>query len=307
VETGLVMTSRRTAAVLVVLLAVVLVGVGYGSTTSASSTAHGLPALPAAAAARGKWVIGVKCDFYPFGYIDAKGHHAGYDVQVAQELAQLAFGNRGHVQYECVNTASRIPTLESGKVDMIIATLSWSKARAITIDYSTPYYGATGRLLVRAGGNVSSLADLDGKSVVTTTGSVYVTWTKSCLKGANLQEVSSPADALTALKDGRADAFMFDDAYLLGAEVENSGFTLTHDKFLSIPWGIGIRKGDVVMTTWVDAALARMTADDDFYRILKDNVPPSAFSSFSNQVPRPGITLRYPVDIDPVTNCAPDG
>ena len=82
-----------------------------------------------------------------------------------------------------------------------------------------------------------SLADLDGKSVVTTTGSVYVTWTKSCLMGANLQQVASPADAVTALKNSRADAFMFDDAYLLGAEVDNPGLTLTGDKFLSVPWG----------------------------------------------------------------------
>ena len=145
------MTSGRSAALLVTLLAVVFAAVGCGSTTSTGSSAHGLPALPAAAAARAKWVIGVKCDFYPFGYLDAKKHHAGYDVEVAQEFAQLAFGSRGRVQFECVNTDSRIPTLQSGKVDMIIVTLSWSKARAMSIDYSTPYYGATGRLLVRAG------------------------------------------------------------------------------------------------------------------------------------------------------------
>ena len=296
------MTSRS-AAVVVALVAVALAAVGCGSTTSTGSNAHGLPALPGAAADRGKWVIGVKCDFDPFGYIDAHRHHAGYDVEVAQEFAQLAFGSGDRVQYECVNTDSRIPTLQSGKVDMIIATLSWSKARANSIEYSTPYYGATGRLLVRAGGNVSSLADLDGKSVVTTTGSVYATWAKTCLKGANLEQVASPADALTSLKDVRADAFMFDDAYLLGAEVGNPGLTLTNDKFLSVPWGIGMRKADVATTKWVDSAVARMTADDDFYRILKDTVPPSALPTFANQVPRPGITLRYPVGIDPVTNC----
>ena len=219
-------------------------------------------------------------------------------------FAQIAFGNRSRIQYECVNTDSRIPTLQSGKVDMIIATLSWSKARAAHIDYSTPYYGATGRLLVRAGGNVSSLAGLPGKTVVTTSGSVYVPWTQNCLTGVSLQQVASPADALTALKNGQADAFMFDDAYLLGAEAGNPGLTLTNDKFLSIPWGIGLRKGDVAMTKWVDSALERMKADNDFYRILKHNVPASAFPSLANQVPSPGHTLRYPVGIDPAANCS---
>ncbi len=76
-------------------------------------------------------------------------------------------------------------------------------------------------------------------------------------KGANLEQVASPADALTSLKDARADAFMFDDAYLLGAEVGNPGLTLTNDKFLSVPWGIGMRKADVATTKWVDSAVAR--------------------------------------------------
>ncbi len=125
-------------------------------------------------------MIGVKCDFYPFGYEDAHGHHAGYDVEVAQEFAQLTFGSRDRVQYDCVNTDSRIPTLQEPQDGHDHRHLSRSKAHRNSIDYSTPYYGATGRLLVRAGGNVSSLADLDGKSVVTTTGSVYATWAKTC-------------------------------------------------------------------------------------------------------------------------------
>ena len=61
--------------------------------TKAEKSAHALPPLPATVKSRGRWVIGVKCDFPPFGYITASGKNAGYDVEVAKAFARLAFGH----------------------------------------------------------------------------------------------------------------------------------------------------------------------------------------------------------------------
>src|SRR6266508_1461818 len=77
-----------------------------------------LPALPSDVKKRKKWLIGVKCDFSPFGFIDARGNNEGYDVQVARRFASLAFGNKKKVNFTCVTTPSRIPTLISGRDDM---------------------------------------------------------------------------------------------------------------------------------------------------------------------------------------------
>src|SRR2546430_14879542 len=99
-----------------------------------------LPPLPAAVKSRKKWEIGVKCDFPPFGFIDVRGNNDGYDVQVARRFAQLAFGNKNKVHFTCVTTPSRIPTLMSGRVDIIVSTLTWTQARADQIDFSVPYY-----------------------------------------------------------------------------------------------------------------------------------------------------------------------
>src|ERR671929_1617891 len=107
-----------------------------------------LPPLPSAVKARKRWEIGVKCDFPPFGFIDVRGNNDGYDVQVARRFAQLAFGSKSKVHLTCVTTPSRIPTLMSGRVDIIVSTLTWTQARADQIDFSIPYYSATGRLLV---------------------------------------------------------------------------------------------------------------------------------------------------------------
>jgi polar amino acid transport system substrate-binding protein len=263
-----------------------------------------LPPLPADVKSRKRWVIGTKCDFSPFGYIDAQGHNAGYDVEVGRQFAELAFGKSNRVSFVCVTTPSRIPALQSKRVDIIISTLTWTKARTEVIDFSIPYYGATGRLAVNRSSSINSLADLAGKTVVTTRGALYAPWTRLCLKSSSLLEVDSPAAAVLAVKNGQADTFMFDDAYLLGVATQDHDIRLTKDKFLQIPWGIGIRKGDATTKRWVDAALRRLQARDFFFQVaLKKNAPKSLVDDFAPNVPRPGKSLRYPVDRDAATDC----
>jgi hypothetical protein len=57
------------------------------------------------------------------------------------------------------------------------------------------------------------------------------------------------------------------------------------------------------MRDWVDAALHRMKTSDEFFRILRHNVPRSALATFADQVPRPHNTLAYPIHTDPATDC----
>src|SRR5215210_2654030 len=139
-------------AVLGVLTAALAVAAPSGGTGAdrgdKAAAATKLPPLPAEVAQRKRWRIGVKCDFPPFGYINRAGKSAGYDVDVARRFAQLAFGKRNRVSFTCVTTPSRIPTLQQKRVDIIISTLTWLASREEVIDYSVPYYSATGRLLV---------------------------------------------------------------------------------------------------------------------------------------------------------------
>jgi polar amino acid transport system substrate-binding protein len=278
---------------------------GAGATTgAASASAAKLPPLPADVKARKRWVIGVKCDFSPFGYIDAQGHNAGYEVEIARQFALLAFGRANRVNFVCVTTPSRIPALQSKRVDILISTLSWTKARTEILDYSIPYYGVTGRLLVNKTSSIQSIRDLSGKTVVTTRGALYSPWTKLCVNGASVSEVDSPGAAVLAVKNGQADTFMFDDNYLLGVVTQDRDMRITKDKFLQIPYGIGIRKGETEMKTWVDAALRRLQARDFFFKVaLQKNAPKSLVDDFGPNTPRPGKSLKYPEDKDAATDC----
>jgi polar amino acid transport system substrate-binding protein len=291
----------------VLVAAAATLGSAAPSATSASTALPPrpkLPALPAAVKARGKWLIGVKCDTPPFGWQDTSGRNRGYDVEVARQFAKWAFGSRTKVDFTCVTTASRIGTLTSGRVDIIISTLTWTAEREKTIDYSLPYYGAAGKLLVKNSVTAGRLSDwMKGKKVVSTSGSIYDRWIKNCFKDTTFQVVSSPSAGVLAVKNGQADALMYDDAFLVGVAANDPQLKMTSHKFLNVPWGVGIRKGETDMKRWVDASIRGMKARDLFWTILKRTIPRRFYTLFKKNAPSPTVNLKYPRAAPPENIC----
>jgi polar amino acid transport system substrate-binding protein len=285
--------------------AVASTSAGGGVARPAAKSAQAkFPPLPSYVKSRNRWVIGVKCDVPPFGYIDYTGANRGYEVAIARRFATLAFGRPNRIRMVCVTTPSRIPSLMSSQVDIIISTLTWTAARAEQIDFSNPHYSATGRLMVPNNSSISSIHDLAGKTVVSTRGSIYSTWMRNCFKNSTLLEVDGTAAAVLAVKEGRAQTMMYDDAFLIGVATQDATLKLTNDKFLNIPWGIGIRKGDTAMVKWVNAALAYMKQRDELAVDLKSNVAKRYWTTFLQNVPRKGKpNFAYPVGKDLPSDC----
>jgi polar amino acid transport system substrate-binding protein len=252
-----------------------------------------LPPLPADIKARTRWNIAVKCDQPPFGYIGLQSKNAGFDVEIARWFSRFAFGKSNRVNWTCISTAAREPALTTGRVDLVIATFTYNADRETRIDFSRAYYAATGRLLVRNNSSVRSLNDLAGKTVATTSGSVYDGWVKNCFKDTKLIVTDVFSNALIAFRDGRADTLMFDDSALLGIAVTDPAYRLTSDLFLAQPYGIGIKQGNVALKAWVDSRLNLMKKRDLFFPILKNTVPPAQVAPFSKNILRPKQNLRY--------------
>ena len=261
-----------------------------------------LPPLPADIKARKRWNIAVKCDQPPFGYIGLQSKNAGFDVEIARWFARFAFGKANRVTWTCISTAAREPALTTGRVDLVIATFTYNTDRETRIDFSRAYYKATGRMLVRNNSSVRSLNDLAGKTVATTSGSVYDKWVKNCFKDTKLIVTDVFSNALIAFRDGRADALMFDDTALLGIAVTDPSYKLTSDLFLAQPYGIGIKQGNVALKRWVDSRLQLMRKRDLFFPMLKNTVPPAQVPPFSKNILRPKQTFAYNKD-DITTVC----
>jgi len=249
--------------------------------------------LPAAVKSRNRFIIGVKCDVPPFGYIDVQGKNQGFDVEIGRWFARYAFGRAQRVTFVCAPTAAREPLITSGRVDLVISTFTYTADRATRIDFSEPYYNATGRLLVKNSGAVQKLADIKGHNVATTSGSVYDRWMHNCFPTASVITADTFTNAKLAFDQGRADAVMFDDAVLLPVAAADPNSKISDDAFLAAPYGIGMRKGYTEMKAWVDSRLELMRQKDQFMPILKANVPPRFLASFSKNILRPNQTFQY--------------
>jgi ABC-type amino acid transport substrate-binding protein len=192
-----------------------------------------------------------------------------------------------------VTTPAREPALTSDRVDMVIATFTYTADRDTRIDFSRAYYKATGRLLAPNSAPANYLSQLAGKTISTTSGSIYDRWMKNCFKDTQVLVTDSFTNALLAFRDGRADALMWDDTVLLGIATQDRSLKLTTDAFLPLPYGIGIKQGNTALTRWVNARLEVMRKRDTFIRILRNNVPPRTFAAFSENVLRPNNRFGY--------------
>jgi len=265
---------------------------GPAAAEAAQGAEAALPRLPADIRSRNRWIVGVKCDAPPFGYINVQGRNAGFDVEIAKWFGRYAFGREQRVSYVCAPTPAREPLLTTGRVDLVISTFTYTEARDTRIDFSRAYYKATGRLLVKNDSTVT-LASLAGKRVATTSGSIYDTWLKTCFKNTEAIVTDSFTNALLAFNQGRADALMWDDTVLVGVAAADRTAKLTNDTFLALPYGIGIKQGNVALKRWVDSRLGLMKAKDHFMTILRNNVPARFVTGFSRNILRPNNTFGY--------------
>ena len=285
-----------TVACAVVAVAAATTGSAQPSATTgvvSADAAAPLPKLPADIASRKRFIIGVKCDTPPFGYLDVRGKNAGVDVEIAKWFARYAFGREQRVSFICAPTALREPLLTNGRVDLVISTFTYTADRDTRIDFSRAYYKASGRLLVKNNSPISTLNDIRGKRVATTSGSVYDRWMRRCFPTAEVVVTDSVTNAVIAFNQGRADAVMFDDTSLALIAASDSSSKMTDDVFQEGPYGIGIRQGDVQLKRWVDSRLSIMKRKDQFAPIIRSNIAPRFVPSFLRNVLRPNNNFAY--------------
>jgi polar amino acid transport system substrate-binding protein len=261
-----------------------------------------LPALPAEVRRNKVWRIGVKCDAPPFGYINVRGENAGFDVEIAHWFARYAFGKSNRVRFTCAPTPTREPLLTTDRVDLVISTFTYTRDRDTRIDFSRAYYRATGRLLVKNDSAIRSLGDIAGKTISTTSGSIYDRWMKRCFPSTKPLVTDNLTNAILAFNQGRAEAVMWDDSVLAVNAALDPNTKLTPDLFLALPYGIGIKQGNVAMKRWVDARLEVMRKADLFMTILRNSIPRRFVAGFSKNILRPNNTFAYA----PATSPAPD-
>ncbi len=230
----------------------------------------------------------MKYDSPPFGALDPRTSQVtGFDIDVAHAIAKTILGDENKIQLVQVTSANRIPQLENGNIDLIIATMTITKERLQQIDFSNVYYRAGQSLLVKANSPVKTYRDLAGRSVCTITGSTPELTIRRVAPTATVVILESYPECFTALRGGRADAVTTDNVLLFGLQQQDpANYKLTGGQFTFEPYGIGIAKGNVALARAVNATLARMASDGSYAKVhakwLHDG-PPSDWRTWYNE------------------------
>ncbi|MDV8151313.1 amino acid ABC transporter substrate-binding protein [Acinetobacter pittii] len=202
----------------------------------------------------GKIVIGHRESSDPISYVVA-GKPVGYAVDICNQFAndikkELKMPSL-KVEYKAVTSSTRIPELLAGNIDMECGTTTNSKQRQQQVGFSTNYYATEVRMAVKANSGIESLADLNGKAVVTTQGTTSDKYIKMNEKGqaVNVQNIygKDHADSFAMMASGRAAAFVMDDNILAGLIAKSStpkAFAIVGPVLSSEPYGIMLAKDD---------------------------------------------------------------
>ena len=218
---------------------------------------------------RGKLIAGVKADFPPFGYVDSAGKNLGFDVDVAHLFAKALFDDENKVELVAVTSGNRIPFLQSGKIDIIIATVTVTEERKQVVEFSDPYFLSGSLLLAPKASPVKGVEDLAGKTVAVIQGSIQDKDIEQLAPKADRVKYGKVSEAVLAVKGGRADAFAQDDILILTLAKENPDMKAVGKPFIPRPYGIAVRKGDLEFIKWVNDQLTKMKRDGTYDKLWK--------------------------------------
>jgi polar amino acid transport system substrate-binding protein len=218
--------------------------------------------------ARGKILAGVKTDFPPFGFVDEKGTNKGFDADVAKALAKELFGKEEAVEFVAVTSGNRIAFLTTGKIDLILASMTITEERKKVIDYSIPYFMSGHLLLVHKDSKIEKYQDLAGKKVSTTQGSTGDIVLGELVPTAERTKFQHNSESLQALKDRRVEAFIQDDMLLIDLQGKNPDLKVVgRPPFKPAPYGLGVRKGDKEWLDFIDATLTKMKKSGEYQKL----------------------------------------
>jgi polar amino acid transport system substrate-binding protein len=215
---------------------------------------------------RGKLLAGVKLDTPPFGSLDDKNEPAGFDIDLARKI-----GARIGVPVELVKvtSATRIPLLVSGNVDLVAASMTHTRERDKAIDFSITYYTGGQSLMVPKDSAVTGIKDLGGKQVAVQQGTTLEKNIAAAAPTAKIVAFRDYNAAWLALAQGRADAFTGSLNVLQGFLKDNPNFKIVGDLFSVEPFGVGVRQGDSELRDEINFAIQDLWTSGEYASLYR--------------------------------------
>lgn len=232
--------------------------------------------------------IGYRDSSPPFSYLDADRRPIGYSIEICHSIVdalRLALKRPLEVRYVPVTSATRMDAVIKGEVDLECGTTTSTAERRQKVAFTVPTYIATTALLVRSGSGIASIADLAGKTAVTTKGTtaekIFRETNERRTMRATLVEAKDHAESFSVLQAGKADAFIMDDVLLYSLRAASGTpekYEVTRDKLNIEPLAIMFAKDDPTLKQVVDREVSRLIVEGGINRIytrwFESPIPP---------------------------------
>jgi glutamate/aspartate transport system substrate-binding protein len=226
----------------------------------------------------GSVTMGVRESSQPLSYTTGGGNYLGYHVEICERALRSISKQLGltslSTKYQPVTSQNRIPLVQNGTVDIECGSTTNNATRQKDVSFAVTTFVEEVRIAVKANSGITSVAQLAGKKVATTTGttSVQTLRKNERASGINFEEVygKDHADSFLLLESGRADAFVMDGALLAGniAKSKNPADFKIVGEVLSVePIAIMFRKDDPAFKKAVDDSIIAMMKSGDVAKI----------------------------------------
>jgi polar amino acid transport system substrate-binding protein len=213
-------------------------------------------------------VVAMELAYPPFETKDVSGNPSGISVDFAKALGK-SMGR----DVKIVNTAweGLIPSLQTGKVDMIISSMTITDSRSLVVDFSVPYANSLLGILVNKDSNIQSVEDLDvkGMKVAVRAGSTGFIYAKNNMKNAEIITLADESACVTEVAQGKADGFFYDQLTIYRNWQKHPDTT----RAVFVPfqdnekWGVAVKKGNTELLEKINAFIPEFTANGEFDKL----------------------------------------
>lgn len=215
-------------------------------------------------------VVAMELAYPPFEGRNDAGEPEGVSVDLMK-----AFGEYAGREIRIENTAwdGLIPSLQTGKADLVISSMTIRPDREEQVDFSDPYANALLAVLVSKGAEAESVEDLnqEGKKLAVKSGSTGHLYAESSLEKAELIVLPDESACVTEVAQGRADGFIYDQLTIY----RNWQKHLDTTDAIFIPfqepekWGIAVQKGNSELLDQVNAFLKEFREEGGYDRLAE--------------------------------------
>ncbi|HYL23609.1 MAG TPA: amino acid ABC transporter substrate-binding protein [Burkholderiales bacterium] len=246
----------------------------------------------------GSITIGHRDASIPFSYYDDKQQPVGYAMDLCLRIVdavkrELKMPNL-KVNYQLVTSANRIPLMANGTIDLECGSTTNNLERQKTVWFTITHFVTANRWVAKKSAKLDKLADLKGKTIVSTAGTTNIKQMTELNAAQNLGmsiiSANGHPESFQMVETGRAAAFAMDDIllYSLVAQARHPGDYHISSEATSVePYGIMVRKDDTAFKKVVDAAMINIYKSGEINKIYE--------KWFQKPIPPKGLNLSIPM------------